>query len=55
MISTSTVLGQITSIGSDLGILMVAVIVLTFAGWVALTGLGFLKRKFGKYVSGKKF
>jgi len=55
MISTSTVLAQITSVGSDLGILLVAGIALVFAGWVALTGLGFLKRKFGKYVSGKKF
>jgi len=55
MISTSTVLAQITSLGSDLGLLLTAGVTLILAGWVALTGLGFLKRKFGKYVSGKKF
>jgi len=55
MYSTSTVLTLITSIGSDLTVLIAATIVLVVGGWVSLSGLGFAKRKFGKYISGKKF
>jgi len=55
MISTSTVLTNITTIGSDLGLLIVATVGVVLTGWIALSGLGFAKRKFGKYISGKKF
>lgn len=55
MISTSTVLANITSIAADLGVLLIATVTVVLAGWVALSGLGFAKRKFGKYISGKKF
>jgi len=53
--STSTVLAQIASIASDLAILIGATIAVVIGGWVSLSGLGFAKRKFGKYISGKKF
>jgi len=55
MISTSTVLTNITNIGSDLGLVIVSAVTVVLGGWVALSGLGFAKRKFGKYISGKKF
>jgi len=55
MISTSTVLSNITSLASDLGVLLIAAVAVVLGGWAALAGLGFAKRKFGKYITGKKF
>lgn len=55
MYSTSSVLTTITSISTDLGTLIVATVAVVITGWVALSGLGFAKRRFGKYISGKKF
>jgi len=55
MYSTSTALAQITSTGSDIGVLVGATVVLVLGGWAALTGVGFLKRKIGHYIAGRKF
>jgi len=55
MYATSSVLSTITSIGVDLGLLIAATVTVVITGWVALSGLGFAKRRFGKYISGKKF
>jgi len=55
MYSTSTAITQITSTGTDIGLVIAAVVGLVFTGWAALTGLGFLKRKITSYVSGRKF
>jgi len=55
MYATSTALAQITSTGTDLGILIGATVVLVLGGWAALTGVGFLRRKLSHYVSGRKF
>jgi len=55
MYSTSTALTQITSTGTDVGLVIAAVVGLVFTGWAALTGLGFLKRKVSHYVAGRKF
>jgi len=55
MFSTSTALTTIASVGVDIGIVVGAVVALVFAGWVGLVGVGFLKRKLGHYVTGRKF
>jgi hypothetical protein len=55
MYATTTALAQITSTGTDVGVLIAAVVALVFAGWAALTGVGFLKRKISHYVAGRKF
>jgi len=55
MYSTTTALAQIASTGTDIGLVVAAVVALAFAGWVGLVGVGFLKRKLGHYVTGRKF
>jgi len=49
------VLGSIASISGDLAVMGAAAIALILAAWVALSGLGFAKRRFSKYITGKKF
>jgi len=55
MYATTTALAQITSTGTDLGLLIGAVVVLVLGGWAALTGVGFLRRKLAHYIAGRKF
>jgi len=53
--TNSQVLGLISSINGDLAVMGASAIALVLAAWVALSGLGFAKRRFGKYITGKKF
>lgn len=55
MYSTTTALAQIASTGTDIGVVVAAVVALVFAGWVGLIAVGFLKRKLSGYVTGRKF
>jgi len=55
MYGTTTALAQISSTGVDIGLVVAAVVGLVFTGWVGLTAVGFLKRKLGHYVTGRKF
>jgi len=55
MYATSTALASVQAAGADIGLLIAAVVTIVLAGWAALTGLGFFKRKVSHYVSGRKF
>jgi len=55
MYATSTALAQIASTGSDIALVLTAVVAAVMGGWAALTGVGFLKRKVAHYVAGRKF
>jgi len=55
MYATSTAIAAVTSAGADIGLLVAAVVTTVLAGWAALTGVGFFKRKVSHYVSGRKF
>lgn len=55
MYATTTAITAITSAGTDIGLLVAAVVTTILAGWAALTGVGFFKRKVSHYVSGRKF
>ena len=55
MYATSSALTALTSMFTDTGTLLVAVIGTILAGAVALLGLGFGFRHLKKYITGRKF
>jgi len=55
MYATSTAIAQIASTGTDIALVIGAVVASVMVGWAALTGVGFLRRKVAHYVAGRKF
>jgi len=55
LFSVTSSTSLITSVAVDIGIIFAATITIVLGGWASLSGLGWAKRHFSKYITGKKF